>query len=74
VRTPIDNHVVSARLLGHRDLLVRRDTPDDTTAPQLDDLGQQQPHASRSAEGRFAERALRLTRGEGVPQPVRTSN
>jgi hypothetical protein len=37
----IDNHMVGARLLGRGDLFLRRDAPDDMTAPQLDDLGQQ---------------------------------
>src|SRR6266849_5441276 len=35
----IDNHMVGARLLGRGDLFLRRDAPDDLTAPQLDDLG-----------------------------------
>jgi hypothetical protein len=38
----IDNHMVGARLPGCGDLFLRRDAPDDMTAPQLDDLGQQQ--------------------------------
>src|SRR5271168_4099617 len=41
----IDNHMISAGLLGHGDLLLQGDTPDDMTAAQLDDLGQQQSHA-----------------------------
>src|SRR5258708_6824383 len=43
----MDNHMISAGLLGHGDLLLRGDTPDDMTASQLDDLGQQQSHATR---------------------------
>src|ERR1700736_3863513 len=44
----IDNHMVGARLPGCGDLFLRRDAPDDITAPQLDDLGQQQSYATRS--------------------------
>jgi hypothetical protein len=42
----IDNHMISAGFLGHGDLLLRRDAPDDMTTSQLDDLGQQQAHAA----------------------------
>jgi hypothetical protein len=43
----IDDHMIGTGLLGHGDLLLRRDAPDDMAAPQLDDLGQQQTEPTR---------------------------
>jgi hypothetical protein len=43
----IDDHMIGTGLLGHGDLLLRRDAPYDMAAPQLDDLGQQQTEPTR---------------------------
>ena len=39
--------MIGTGLLGHGDLLLRRDAPDDVTASQLDDLCQKQAEATR---------------------------